>query len=105
MEEDEGDEDEEESDEGEDSGLDEEDADGDVDPEMRKRIAEVLQVNGASADQEVGDDSDDESEDLMNDEDMMAMDDKLVEIFKMKTDEKKGKKGTFLPHATSLTSD
>lgn len=93
MDDDEDDEDEDaESDDDEDSGLDEEDAEAEVDPELRKRIAEVLQVNGA-AEGDADDDSESEEESLMGDDEMMAMDEKLVEIFRLRTEEKKGRKG------------
>lgn len=87
------DEDDAESDDGEDSGLDEDDAEAEVDPELRKRIAEVLQVNGAAEGDADDDDSESEEESLMGDDEMMAMDEKLVEIFRLRTEEKKGRKG------------
>lgn len=86
------DEEEEEEDDSEEE-EDEEDDSGDVDPELRKRIAEALQVNGAdAAEAEGGEDSDSEDELLMDDDQMLALDDKLAEIFKSQVMGKKGKK-------------
>jgi DNA polymerase phi len=80
--------------------FDEEDENVDVDPELRKRIAEALQVNGADIDlngmgddDEEGDESDGD-ELLMDDDQMLALDDKLAEIFKGQIVGRKGKKGT-----------
>jgi DNA polymerase phi len=92
----------EESSEDEDEDLDEEDATAEVDPELRRRIAEALQVNGAAAepkedeeeeDREEEEDEDSEDELLMDDDQMLALDDKLAEIFKSQVQAKKGKKG------------
>ncbi|KAG0348544.1 DNA-directed DNA polymerase [Podila humilis] len=72
---DEEDEDEEEG-ESEDMDVDEDD-DEPVDEEFRKKLAEALKVKD-------GDDEDSEEEELLNDDEMMAFDEKLIEIFKQK---------------------
>ncbi|KAL7413375.1 DNA polymerase phi-domain-containing protein [Mrakia frigida] len=91
--EEEGDDDEEEEDdESEEEEEEEEETSGDVDPELRKRIAEALQVNGADAVGGGEEDSDEEDELLMDDDQMLALDDKLAEIFKSQVMGKKGKK-------------
>ncbi|KAG8909871.1 DNA-directed DNA polymerase, partial [Tulasnella sp. 417] len=67
------------------------DQDEEVDPELRKRIAEALQMedilegssNSDSQEEDSDDDNSDESDiEMMDDEQMMALDDKLAEIFR-----------------------
>lgn len=90
------DEDQESEDESSDDADVDDDADAAVDPELRKRLAEALQVSGM-ADEEIdgdedesseGDESDDESV-TMDDDAMLALDDKLAAIFKSQTTGKK----------------
>jgi DNA polymerase phi len=53
----------------------------DPDPEIRKELEEIVQYNGADA---TGDDTNDESEEekLMDDDQMMAMDERLAAVFR-----------------------
>ncbi|KAK1232279.1 DNA-directed DNA polymerase [Marasmius sp. AFHP31] len=76
---------EEDGDEDEDSGNEEPDG------ELRERIMEALAVNGIQA--ATGETDDDESEEeFMDDDQMMAIDQHLAEVFRMRLDEtKKGK--------------
>jgi DNA polymerase phi len=82
--------------------FDKEDENVHVDPELRKRIAEALQVNRADndlngmGDDEEGDESDGD-ELLMDDDQMLALDDKPAEIPKGQIVGRKGKKGTLEP--------
>ncbi|KAF8212387.1 DNA polymerase phi-domain-containing protein [Mycena galopus ATCC 62051] len=77
-----------ESDSSEDMG-DDESSDGEVDPELRSKIAEALRVNGV--DVASGDDDDDSDEELMDDEQMLAVDEQLAQVFRLREGEKKGK--------------
>ncbi|KAJ9108957.1 hypothetical protein QFC21_000280 [Naganishia friedmannii] len=70
---------------------DEDLATGDVDPEFRRKIAEALQVAGmgnANGDEEASDDEGDDDDDndadsiAMDDDQMLALDEKLAAIFK-----------------------
>jgi DNA polymerase phi len=90
---DEGDEDEE--DESEDSGAEsgEDSNDEEVDIELRNKIEEALRVNGIEA---ATGDSDEEEEELMDDEQMMAIDEQLAEVFRSRVNEKKSGKGKSL---------
>ncbi|KAF9174057.1 DNA-directed DNA polymerase [Mortierella sp. AD011] len=69
-------EDEDEEEESEDMDVDEEDDDTPVDEEFRRKLAEALNVNE--------DDEDESEEELLDDEQMMAFDEKLNEIFRQK---------------------
>ncbi|KAF9466352.1 DNA polymerase phi-domain-containing protein [Collybia nuda] len=93
MEDDEDDEDgeEEEDDESGASGEDSDDNSGDeeADLELRTKIEEALRVNGVEA--ATGDS--DEEEELMDDEQMMAIDEQLAEVFRSRINEKKSGKG------------
>lgn len=64
----------------------EDDEEAEVDAEIRKRVADALRTNGMTGDTEGDDDSsspDSHDEDiLLDDEQMMALDEKLAEIFK-----------------------
>ncbi|CDZ97129.1 Predicted regulator of rRNA gene transcription (MYB-binding protein) [Phaffia rhodozyma] len=87
------DEDDEEDEEDEEEDDEEDEGDVEVDPELRKRIAEALQVNGADTTLNgADDDSDDDDDLLMNDDQMLALDDQLAEIFKSQVVGKKGNK-------------
>ena len=88
------DEDEEESLEEAESGESdsEEEDEGAVD-EVRKKIQDALKASGVDVGE---DDSDEDSdEELMDDEQMMALDDTLASIFRTRTNERKSKKGLF----------
>lgn len=65
---------------------DEDLGDDGVDPELRRRIAEALQMEDALLDDDANADSDSdgssEDEPVMGDDEMMALDDKLAEIFR-----------------------
>jgi DNA polymerase phi len=84
-------------------GSDDDDEEGegeeDVDVELRNRLVEVLQGSGIDA---TSDNSDDEEE-LMNDEQMMAIDEQLAQVFRSRANEKKSGKGKFrLTHIARL---
>lgn len=74
----------------------EDETDAAVDPELRKRLAEALQVSGM-AEEDEDEDEDDSSEDeesddesvTMDDDAMLALDDKLAAIFKSQAAGKK----------------
>lgn len=86
-----GDDDEEEDDGGEDEDEDESEADEPEDPELRRKITEVLRANGIEA--ATGDSDEESEEEEMDDDQMMAIDDQLAQIFK---ESRKGKsKGGF----------
>ena len=69
----------------------EEDLDELADPELRKKIEDALRVNGI---QPATGDSDSESEEeLMDDEQMMAIDEQLAAVFKARADERRLGKG------------
>ncbi|KAF7295052.1 hypothetical protein MIND_01043400 [Mycena indigotica] len=69
--------------------IDEESDDGEVDMELRRKIEEALKVNGVDA--EDGSHDEESDEDLMDDEQMMAIDEQLAQVFRMREGEKKGK--------------
>ena len=74
---------------------DEEDLDEEADPELRRKIEEALAVNGIQA--ATGDSDGESEEELMDDDQMMAIDAQLAAAFKARADEKKLGKGTLLP--------
>ncbi|KAJ7109235.1 DNA polymerase phi-domain-containing protein [Mycena epipterygia] len=76
-----------ESDGSDDTG--DESSDGEVDLELRRKIEEALRVNGVHA--ATGETDDDSDEDLMDDEQMLAVDEQLAQVFRMRESEKKGK--------------
>ncbi|KAK4703351.1 DNA polymerase phi, partial [Phenoliferia sp. Uapishka_3] len=90
---------EDESEEEEDDFLDadddeSEDGDVEVDDEFRNALLAALQANGVADEFDAAEENDeDEDEDLLDDDQMMAMDEKLADIFKLQSGEKKGKKG------------
>lgn len=61
---------------------------GDVDPEFRKKIADAL---GAIGIKEHDEDSEDSSDIVMDDDQMMQLDDKLADIFRAQSTANKGK--------------
>ncbi|KAF4608345.1 DNA-directed DNA polymerase [Pleurotus pulmonarius] len=63
---------------------DEEDEDEEQDLETRRKIEDALRANGLA-------DDEDEDEDLMDDDQMMAIDEQLAEIFRSRANEKHGK--------------
>ncbi|KAJ7273570.1 DNA polymerase phi-domain-containing protein [Mycena haematopus] len=69
---------------------DDESSDGEVDPELRSKIAEALRVNGVDA-ASGHDDDDDSDEELMDDDQMLAVDEQLAQVFRLRESEKKGK--------------
>ncbi|KAK7014985.1 DNA polymerase phi-domain-containing protein [Favolaschia claudopus] len=72
--------------------LDDGSSDGEVDPELRRKIAEALRVNGADAASQDEDGDDDASEEeLMDDEQMLAVDDQLAQIFRMRENASKSR--------------
>ncbi|KAJ6546537.1 DNA polymerase phi-domain-containing protein [Mycena vulgaris] len=74
---------------GPDDMADESSDDGEVDLELRRKIEEALRVNGVDA--ATGDSDDDSEEELMNDEQMLAVDEQLAQVFRLREGEKKGK--------------
>ena len=90
---------------GEDSGSDsesegdedEDEEDGEPDLELRSKIEEALRASGIEpADDSEGEDESEEEE-IMDDDQMMAIDDKLAEIFRSRANEKKSGKGVESP--------
>ncbi len=71
----------------------EEEADEEADLELRRKIEEALRVNGISA--ATGDSDDESEEDLMDDDQMLAIDDKLAAAFKARAAEKGTRKGKY----------
>ncbi|EMD34453.1 hypothetical protein CERSUDRAFT_55542 [Gelatoporia subvermispora B] len=78
--------DEEEEESSPESDEEEEDADEEEDLELRRKIEEALRVNGIEA---ATGESDEESEELMDDEQMMALDEQLAAVFRARANEKK----------------
>lgn len=84
------------------SEAEDEENDLKVDPEFRRRVAEALQVAGMAdgediadeGDEESGEDEDDDDSDkdsiAMDDDEMLALDEKLASIFKERRSAKKG---------------
>jgi DNA polymerase phi len=67
----------------------EDDSDGgEVDLELRNKIEEALRVNGIEP---ATGETDSEDEELMDDDQMMAVDEQLAQVFRSRTNEKKGK--------------
>lgn len=90
---DEEDEDEEEnSGEAESGESDSEEGEDEVADDVRKKIEDALKANGM----DIAEDSseEDSDEELMDDEQMMALDDTLANIFRARTNERKSKKGS-----------
>ena len=89
------DEDEEDSADGEEqASSDEDDVEDDDDEgvqEARCKIEEALRVNGIEAAMENSDEGSDE--DLMDDDQMMAIDEQLAQVFRLRVNEKKTSKG------------
>jgi len=59
--------------------------------ELQRKIEEALRVNGIEAASENSDDESDE--DLMDDDQMMAIDEQLAQVFRLRVNEKKTSKG------------
>ena len=95
-------EDEEEADDQDEADDDEEEDDEDLDeaadPELRRKIEEALRVNGIQA--ATGESDDESEEELMDDDQMMAIDEQLTEVFKASASGKK--KGTLTPLPTPI---
>lgn len=93
-EEDEDEEEEEEESPGEEESgkSDSEGGDDEAADQVRKKIEDALKASGV----DVGEDDsaqDSDEEELMDDEQMMALDDTLADIFRTRTDERKSKQG------------
>ena len=88
---------EEESGESEPDEVDDEAAD-----KVRKKIEDALKASGVGVGEDNSEDSSDEE--LMDDDQMMALDDTLAEIFRTRTNKRKSKQGPlrFSRHALSL---
>lgn len=75
------------------SGESDSDEGDEVADEVRKKIQDALKANGV----DVGEDDseeDSDKEELMDDEQMMALDDTLANIFRTRTHDRKSKKGS-----------
>lgn len=79
---------EESEDDSEETGEDDDESEGDEaeDPELRRKITEVLRANGIEA--ATGESDDESEEEDMDDDQMIAIDDQLAQIFK---EQRKGK--------------
>ncbi len=84
-----GDEDGDESSSESDIADDEDEDDDEEDPELRRKIEEALRVNGIQA--ATGDSDDESEEDLMDDDQMLAIDEQLSAAFRARAEERKGK--------------
>jgi len=80
--------DEDEESQDDDSGVDSDDAE--VDLELRNKIEEALKINGIEP---ATGETDSEDEEFMDDDQMMAIDEQLAQVFRSRTNEKKGGKG------------
>ncbi|GMK55691.1 hypothetical protein CspeluHIS016_0207470 [Cutaneotrichosporon spelunceum] len=87
-EEDDEDDDEDESD-SETVASDDTDANAEVDPEFRRRVAEALKVSGVLDDKEDDEDADSDDESVWDDEQMMKVDEQLAAVFKQQASSKK----------------
>ena len=77
------------SSEGSDSGdSSDPSAEEEVDPELRRKIEEALRVNGIEP---ATGETESEEEELMDDDQMMAIDEQLAQVFRARANEKKGK--------------
>lgn len=75
----------------EDDDEEDEDVDDENLQELRRKIEEALKVNGAEAGADGSDDETDE--DLMDDDQMMAIDKQLAEVFRSQVNAQKTSKG------------
>ncbi|EKM55908.1 uncharacterized protein PHACADRAFT_256841 [Phanerochaete carnosa HHB-10118-sp] len=74
-----------------DVGEDDEDLDAAADPELRRKIEEALHVNGVQG--AAGESDSGSEEELMDDEQMMAIDEQLAAVFRARMGERKLAKG------------
>jgi DNA polymerase phi len=80
---------------------DDEDEEEEPDLELRSKIEEALRASGIEpADGSEGED--DSEEEVMDDDQMMAIDDQLAEIFRSRANERKGGKGRIFPSRRCL---
>lgn len=89
-------------DEDEESQDDDSDDDSDgaeVDLELRNKIEEALRVNGIEP---ATGETDSEDEELMDDEQMMVIDEQLAQVFRSRTNEKKGGKSMLYQYQDHL---
>ena len=85
-------EEEEEDDESSEDAADEdEDEDEEEDLELRRKIEEALRVNGVEA--ATGDSDEESDEELMDDDQMLAIDEQLAAVFRARASERKLGKG------------
>lgn len=82
---------------------DDEDLDDAENTELRRKIEEALRVNGIQA--ATGESDSDSEEDLMDDEQMMAIDEQLAAVFKARSDERKLGKGKLLATGALINVD
>lgn len=70
---------------------DDEEVDEEEDAELRRKIEEALRVNGVEATD--GNSEDESDEDLMDDDQMLAIDEQLAAVFRARANERKTGKG------------
>jgi hypothetical protein len=68
-------------------------SDEEEDTELRRKIEEALRVNGIEP---ATGETDSEEEELMDDDQMMAIDEQLAQVFRARANEKRGKSQFFL---------
>lgn len=89
--------DEDEESQDDDSGVDSDGAEVDLD--LRNKIEEALRVNGIEP---ATGETDSEDEELMDDDQMMVIDEQLAQVFRSRTNEKKGGKGMWYQYQYHL---
>jgi DNA polymerase phi len=68
--------------------LDDPSDEEEADPELRRKIEEALRVNGIEP---ATGETESEEEELMDDDQMIAIDEQLAQVFRARSNEKKGK--------------
>jgi DNA polymerase phi len=89
-----------------DDNNDEDDSDGDdeIDEDFRNELLAALQANGVADEFDAAEENDEDSdEELLDDDQMMALDDKLADIFRLQGGGKKGKKGASQSRVLSIS--
>lgn len=83
------------SDDDDDDDEDDSDSEIDVDEDFKNELLKALQENGVAADMESDADGEETEEEYLDDDQMMALDDKLADIFRLQGGGRKGKKSEF----------
>jgi len=86
-----------ESDDSHDPSVEEDD-----DPELRRKIEEALRVNGIEP---ATGETESEEEELMDDDQMIAIDEQLAQVFRARANEKKGKSQFFFVFINLFITD